>query len=134
MMDFMRTATTSSFDDEGLGTLRTVVFRLADESFGVDEKRVVKILPAEALEPGMRVLPDGRFGDLRPEGAKILVLDRGGESVGMVVDAVTGVVSLDEDDVRHGEVAMFGDRACVTRVTVRQRAIGLIDVDRALAA
>ncbi len=137
------------FNDEDFSdasTLRTVVFRLADERFGIDADRVRRILPVSGLDvdeceavmddSAMPVLDLRRVGGSGGNGhqARVIVVESDGKTVGVLVDAVTECLTLDAEDVADASPGMFRGRACVRTMASGSRTFGLLDIDEALSA
>ncbi len=107
-------------EPEARKELQTVVFRLGTEFYGIDIFRVNEIIrmrditPVPRTEPHIRGLVNLRgktipVVDIRmrmnlpesedAESTRIIVVDTAHGNVGIVVDAVTEVVSLDRDTI-----------------------------------
>ena len=134
-----------------------VVFDLANEHYGVDiaaVESIIKLQPITAMPhaPGFvegvtnlrgTVLPvvdlRKRFGLSAPEATKetrIVVAELDGTQVGMVVDAVTEVLRVPEDDIEPpSPVVTTMESTFVTGIAkVDERLIILLDLDKVLTA
>ena len=144
--------TTSSSDE-----LQTVVFRLADEAYGIDIFRVNEIIRLREItsipktEAHVRGLVNLRGKtipvlDLRArfnlaqseetENTRIIVVESEGGNVGIVVDAVTEVMTLQVDQIEDTPALVSDvDNDFVRGVARRnENLITLLDLDKALAA
>lgn len=133
--------------------LQLVVFKLADEDFGVPIEQVREIIrlvqithvpkaPSSVL--GVinlrgRVIPvislRDRFGlkkDGTDESTRIIVSDVGSQNVGFVVDAVTEVLRLDESSVEPAPDRAAGvDSAFIKGIgKVEDRLIIVLDLEK----
>ncbi len=141
----------------GSESVQTVVFRLGPESYGIDIFRVNEIIrlreitPIPRTETHIRGLVNLRgktipVVDLRKrldlpeesdsESSRIIVVETGNGNVGVVVDAVTEVVSIENDSIDEAP-ALVADVAAVFVKGVAKREgelITLLDLDTALAA
>jgi purine-binding chemotaxis protein CheW len=136
---------------------QTVVFRLSDESYGIDIFRVNEIIrpreitPIPLSEPHILGLVNLRgktipVVDLRNRlqlaateqstASRIIVVETGQGNVGMMVDAVTEVVTIKRDEISPApEIVADEDTDFVKAIAKRdQNLITLLDLDRALAA
>ncbi|MCW5939446.1 MAG: purine-binding chemotaxis protein CheW [Fimbriimonadaceae bacterium] len=146
------TATTETFSTEQ----QTVVFRLGQESYGIDIFQVNEIIrmreitPVPKSEPHVRGLINLRgktipVVDLRvrmslptaeaTDSTRIIVVETDNGNIGIVVDAVTEVVSLEGQEI-HDAPKIVNDLSTdfVHAVAQREgRLITLLNLDRALA-
>ncbi|MBX3110481.1 MAG: purine-binding chemotaxis protein CheW [Fimbriimonadaceae bacterium] len=137
--------------------LQTVVFRLADEAYGIDIFRVNEIIRLREItsipktDSHVRGLVNLRGKtipvlDLRArfnlaqadetENTRIIVVESEGGNVGIVVDAVTEVMTLQPDQIEDTPALVSDvDNDFVRGVARRnENLITLLDLDRALAA
>ncbi|MFM9874027.1 MAG: chemotaxis protein CheW [Fimbriimonadaceae bacterium] len=144
-------------DSESRADQQTVVFRLADESYGIDIFRVNEIIrlreitPVPRTESHVRGLVNLRGKtipviDLRtrfclPDSAetdssRIIVVDSEAGQIGVVVDAVTEVLTLqgDQIDATPGLVADENNKFVIAVAKTNDKLITLLDLDHALAA
>lgn len=136
---------------------QTVVFRLAEESYGIDIFRVNEIIRVPRITPVPQT-SDNVLGlvnlrgktipviDLRSrfdlpaesesEASRIIVVDSEEGQVGMMVDAVTEVVSLFQEDIESTPVMVSDQQTEFVRgIAKRQnRLITLLDLDKTIAA
>lgn len=148
----------TNFVDSGAnGEQQTVVFRLADESYGIEIFRVNEIIrlreitPVPRTEAHVRGLVNLRGKtipviDLRtrfclPEStesdsSRIIVVDSDSGQIGVVVDAVTEVLTLHEDQIDEtpGLVADLNTQFVRAVAKTNDKLITLLDLDHALAA
>lgn len=146
-------AETSAPTDE----MQTVVFRLADEAYGIDIFRVNEIIRLREItsipktDAHVRGLVNLRGKtipvlDLRArfnlaqgeetENTRIIVVESDGGNVGIVVDAVTEVMTLQPDQIEETPALVSDvDNDFVRGVARRnENLITLLDLDKALAA
>jgi purine-binding chemotaxis protein CheW len=147
------TATSETFSTEQ----QTVVFRLGQESYGIDIFQVNEIIrmreitPVPKSEAHVRGLINLRgktipVVDLRvrmslpaaeaTDSTRIIVVETENGNIGIVVDAVTEVVSLEGQEI-HDAPKLVNDISTdfVQAVAQREgRLITLLNLDRALAA
>ncbi|MBS1708724.1 MAG: purine-binding chemotaxis protein CheW [Armatimonadetes bacterium] len=144
--------TTASSDE-----LQTVVFRLADEAYGIDIFRVNEIIRLREItsipktDAHVRGLVNLRGKtipvlDLRArfnlqqgeetENTRIIVVESDNGNVGIVVDAVTEVMTLQSDQIEDTPSLVTDvDNDFVRGVARRNESlITLLDLDKALAA
>ena len=137
--------------------LQTVVFRLADEAYGIDIFRVNEIIRLREItsipktDAHVRGLVNLRGKtipvlDLRArfnlaqgeetENTRIIVVESDGGNVGIVVDAVTEVMTLQGDQIEETPALVSDiDNDFVRGVARRNdNLITLLDLDKALAA
>ena len=144
-------------EQEARRELQTVVFRLGTEYYGIDIFRVNEIIRMRDITPVPRTephilglvnlrgktipvvdirirmnLPDTGEG----ESTRIIVVDSAHGNVGMVVDAVTEVVSLDRETIDDAPTLAQDSRTeFVLGVAKREgELIMLLDLDETLAA
>ncbi len=135
-----------------------VVFTLADEDYGVDISTVDSIVKMQAITQvphapsfvegitNMRgeVLPvidlRKRFGLPTPSEAftketRLVNVELGGLKIGMVVDAVTEVLSISEEEIEPpSPITTTVDSAFITGIAkVEERLIILLDLDKVLS-
>jgi len=137
--------------------MQTVVFRLADEAYGIDIFRVNEIIRLREItsipktDAHVRGLVNLRGKtipvlDLRArfnlaqgeetENTRIIVVESDGGNVGIVVDAVTEVMTLQPDQIEETPALVSDvDNDFVRGVARRnENLITLLDLDKALAA
>lgn len=136
---------------------QTVVFRLADESYGIEIFRVNEIIrlreitPVPRTEHHVRGLVNLRGKtipviDLRTrfalpvggetDASRIIVVESEAGQIGVVVDAVTEVLTLDSDQIEDTPALVAdSDNQFVKGVAkTNDKLITLLDLDYALAA
>lgn len=136
---------------------QTVVFRLADESYGIEIFRVNEIIrlrevtPVPRTESHIKGLVNLRgktipVVDLRrrfylPEAeetdsTRIIVVDSEHGQVGVIVDAVTEVMTLSSDHIEETPPLVTDSQNDFVRAVARHHdhLITLLDLDKALAA
>lgn len=141
----------------GASEQQTVVFRLGDESYGIDIFRVSEIIrvreitPIPGTEAHIRGLVNLRgrtipIVDLRTrlqlppaeetESARIIVVDTEGGHVGVVVDAVAEVRTLKASQLEETPAILSSQASDFVKSLAKQedRIITLLDLDKALAA
>ncbi|MBS1714516.1 MAG: purine-binding chemotaxis protein CheW [Armatimonadetes bacterium] len=144
-------------DQEAQRELQTVVFRLGDEYYGIDIFRVNEIIRMRDITPVPRTEPHilglvnlrGKtipVVDIRvrmnlpdtaqAESTRIIVVDSSHGNVGIVVDAVTEVVSLDRSTIDDAPTLAQDSRTeFILGVAKREgELIMLLDLDETLAA
>ncbi len=145
----------------GDGDSRLLVFRLGAELFGVELGTVSEVVDAPPVRPvpdapatmlGVAALRDGLIPILDPRGAlnlhgsaspspdgrrgsgAALVFDVGGRRVGLAVDDVVDVMTLERGALRHAPGVDAGDR--ILRGVLRRNTdlIGVLDAPALLTA
>ncbi len=136
--------------------MQAVVFNLADQVYAVDINDVLEIIRPETITrvPGSpdfvegviklrgRVIPvidlAGRFGLARTapaaENSKIMIVEAGGATVGMVVDNVAEVLQFSREQIKPPPQIVTGRETAYLKgiVLAGERLIILLDVDRIL--
>ncbi|MBS1711614.1 MAG: purine-binding chemotaxis protein CheW [Armatimonadetes bacterium] len=136
---------------------QTVVFRLADESYGIEIFRVNEIIrlreitPVPRTERHVKGLVNLRGKtipviDLRTrfalptceetESSRIIVVESESGQIGVVVDAVTEVLTLDADSIEETPALVSDSENQFVRAVAKtnSKLITLLDLDHALAA
>ncbi len=152
-MDQDITAVTSEVREDQ----QTVVFRLADESYGIEIFRVNEIIrlreitPVPRTEQHVRGLVNLRGKtipviDLRTrfclpvleesDSSRIIVVDSDAGQIGVVVDAVTEVLTLHGDQIEDTPALVSDENNQFVRAVAKtnDKLITLLDLDQALAA
>ncbi|MRS02650.1 purine-binding chemotaxis protein CheW [bacterium] len=134
-----------------------VLFELGSENYGVDVESVVRIgaVPEMLLKPEFPRFVEGQyfchgckmpvvdlhrwfgiFGHARTEDSRIMVANLNGKKVGMIVSAVTDVVSVDESDIELTAIKSSREnREFVLGMTkINEQMITLVDLGRVLSA
>lgn len=132
-------------------TQQWVSFMLGDERYAVDVMRVKEVLKLVEITP-VAGAPDfvlgvinlrgsvvtvvdarSRFGlpPYAPDGAsRIILVDKGDEVVGILVDRVGQVLNISPDDVETTPVQGRGERRSQGVVTIENGVIVMADLDR----
>lgn len=144
--------TTQAHDEQ-----QTVVFRLAGESYGIEIFRVNEIIRIREVTPIPRTeshikglvnlrgktipVVDLRVRFAMPEAevtdsSRIIVVDSPLGNVGVIVDAVTEVVTLQDDEIESTPTIVSETENDFVRGIAKRNdhLITLLDLDRALAA
>jgi purine-binding chemotaxis protein CheW len=144
-------------NDVPIGEQQTVVFRLGDESYGIEIFRVNEIIRIREITPiprtdeHIRGLVNLRgktipVVDLRArlnlearddsESSRIIVVETDNGNVGVVVDAVTEVITLQDGQVEETPPLVASMSTDFVRGVAKESGhlITLLDLDKALAA
>ncbi|MCB0826399.1 MAG: chemotaxis protein CheW [Fimbriimonadaceae bacterium] len=136
---------------------QTVVFRLADESYGIDIFRVNEIIRLREITPVPRTdqhirglvnlrgktIPvvdlHVRFGSIEAsetENSRIIVVESDNGNVGVIVDAVTEVMTLHGDQIEETPALATDESNEFVKGVAKhgEQLITLLDLDKALAA
>lgn len=139
------------------GEHQTVVFRLGEESYGIEIFRVNEIIrvreitPIPGTEAHIKGLVNLRgktipIVDLRTrlqlpkveqsETTRIIVVDTEGGNIGVVVDAVTEVITLMDTQIEETPALVCDENTDFVKSLAKQddRIITLLDLDKALVA
>lgn len=139
--------------DKGRGELQLVVFRLKEQVYGVDINHVLEIIRAAGVTaiPGAPAFVEGVINlrgrvipviDLarrlglgttgRSENTRIIIVEVGGATAGMVVDGVSEVLRLSPDDIQPPPAMVAGVSAAFLQgiALVGERLVILLDVTR----
>jgi purine-binding chemotaxis protein CheW len=139
--------------DKGRGELQLVVFRLKEQVYGVDINHVLEIIRATGVTaiPGAPAFVEGVINlrgrvipviDLarrlglgttgRSENTRIIIVEVGGATAGMVVDGVSEVLRLSPDDIQPPPAMVAGVSAAFLQgiALVGERLVILLDVTR----
>lgn len=134
-----------------------VLFELGSRNYGVDVESVVRIgaVPETLLRPAFPRFVEGHyfchgckmpvvdlhrwfgiFGHARTEDSRIMIANLNGKKVGMIVSAVTDVVSIDESDIELTAIKSSNkDREYVLGMTkINEQMVTLVDLCRVLSA
>jgi len=144
-------------NDVPIGEQQTVVFRLGDESYGIEIFRVNEIIRIREITPiprtdeHIRGLVNLRgktipVVDLRArlnleakddsDSSRIIVVESDNGNVGIVVDAVTEVITLQDGQVEETPPLVASMSTDFVRGVAKESGhlITLLDLDKALAA
>lgn len=145
--------TTITADAEQTREEQVVIFTIANELFGVDVARVQEIRRVPDITHVPRALPfvEGvmnlrgavipvvdlcqRFGfptSDRTRASRVVILDLAGQTVGVIVDAVSEVLRIPTDSIEPPTTAITPDGDGFVRgiARVQERLIMLLDLDR----